>query len=360
MVMMGLEFTGELPFRDVNIHSVIQAPDGRRMSKSLGTGIDPADEIERYGADGVRFGLLAMASSQDVRYSAEKVRQGQELANKLWNASRLILLKVADVDAAPRPETVEDRWILSRLERLTERIEQLIGSYELSRAALELYAAFWGEVCDWYLELVKPRLYDETSNEAVSATLLHVLERSLQLMHPILPFVTEEIWSFLPGERGLLAASRWPSVDPALIDEDAEAVVGRTIEAITALRRYRDDVGAPAGARIPAALVAEGYEQTGEHVARLARFELGERDGAEPVATVAIPGGAVHVLPTDQIDSAEAERRRAAQREQLEGEIARAEKKLANEQFVAKAPAAVVDGERAKLERYRRELAELG
>jgi valyl-tRNA synthetase len=193
----------------------------------------------------------------------------------------------------------------------------------------------------------------------VSATLLRVLERSLQVMHPIMPFVTEEVWSFLPGERALLAASPWPAVDESLLDEEAEAVVGRTIAAITALRRYRDDVGAAAGARIPAALVAEGYEHTREHVARLARFELAERDGAEPVATVAIPGGAVHVLPTDQIDTAEAERRRGAQREQLEGEIARAEKKLANEQFVAKAPAAVVDGERAKLERYRRELAEL-
>src|SRR3954451_10863923 len=141
MVMMGLEFTGELPFRDVNIHSVIQAPDGRRISKSLGTGIDPLDEIERYGADGVRFGLLAMASSQDVRYSAEKVRKGQELANKLWTASRLILLKVADTEAAPRPETVEDRWILSRLERLTDRATGLIDGHEFFPAGLQAYAA---------------------------------------------------------------------------------------------------------------------------------------------------------------------------------------------------------------------------
>src|SRR3954470_8425097 len=360
MVMMGLEFTGRLPFTDVPITSVIQAPDGRRMSKSLGTGIDPLDEIEKHGADGVRFGLLAMASSQDVRYSAEKVRQGQELANKLWNASRLILLKVADVDAAPRPETVEDRWILSRLERLTERATALIDAYAFSRAALELYAAFWGEVCDWYLELVKPRLYEEGSNEAVSATLLHVLERCLQLLHPIMPFVTEEVWSYMPGDRGLLAASRWPSADEALVDDQAEAVLGRTIEAVTALRRYRDDVGAPAAARIPARLAASGYDETGEHVARLARFELnGAGDGVEPVASVAVPGGAVHVLPTDSIDAGEAERRRAAQREALEKEIARAEGKLANEQFTAKAPAAVVEGEREKLERYRRELAEL-
>ncbi len=360
MVMMGLEFTDELPFRDVNIHSVIQAPDGRRMSKSLGTGIDPLDEIEKYGADGVRFGLLAMASSQDVRYSAEKVRQGQELANKLWNASRLILLKVAGVDAAPRPETVEDRWIVSRLERLTQRVTALIGDYEFSRAALELYGAFWGEVCDWYLELVKPRLYDESGNEAVSATLLYVLERCLQLLHPITPFVTEEVWSYMPGERGLLAASRWPEPDPSLIDDEAEAVLGRTIEAVSALRRYRDDVGAPAGARIPARLTASGYDETGEHVARLARFEFdGSANGAEPVATIAVPGGAVHVFPTDSIDTEEAERRRGAERERLEGEIRRLEGKLANEQFVAKAPPEVVDGERTKLERYRKELSEL-
>jgi valyl-tRNA synthetase len=360
MVMMGVEFTGELPFSDVNIHAVIQAPDGRRMSKSLGTGIDPLDEIEKYGADGVRFGLLAMASSQDVRYSAEKVRQGQELANKLWNASRLILLKVADVDAAPTPVTVEDRWILSRLERLTERATALIDGYEFSRAALELYSAFWGEVCDWYLELVKPRLYDQAGNAAVSATLLHVLERCLQLLHPIMPFVTEEVWSFMPGDRGLLAASRWPEPDESLIDDEAEAVLARTIEAVTALRRYRDDVGAPAGARIPARLAATGYAETEEHLARLARFELnGAGEGAEPVASVAVPGGAVHVLPTESIDPGEAERRRAAQREALEKEIKRAEGKLANQQFVSKAPAAVVDGEREKLERYRRELQEL-
>ena len=360
MVMMGVEFTGRLPFHDVNIHSVIQAPDGRRMSKSLGTGIDPLDEIDSHGADGVRFGLLAMSSSQDVRYSAEKVRQGQELANKLWNASRLILLRVADVEPAARPETVEDRWILSRLERLTERVTALLDGYEFSRAALDLYGAFWGEVCDWYLELVKPRLYAEQGNEAVSATLLHVLERCLALLHPLMPFVTEEVWSYLPGERDLLAASRWPAVERALVDEEAEAVVGRTIDAVTALRRYRDGVGAPAAAKIPARLVADGYDETGEHVARLARFELSaQANGEEPVATVAVPGGAVHVLPTEAVDSGEAERRRAAQRDKLEGEIARAEKKLSNEQFVSKAPAAVVDGEREKLERYRRELGEL-
>jgi valyl-tRNA synthetase len=361
MVMLGIEFTGTHPFTDVPITSVIQAPDGRRMSKSLGTGIDPIDEIERDGADAVRFGLLAMSSSQDVRYSAEKVKQGNELANKLWNASRLILLKVEDAEPAPRPETVEDRWILSRLEKLTDDATRGYGSFHLSRVALELYGGFWGEVCDWYLELVKPRLYDESADRsALSATLLHVLERVLKLLHPIMPFVTEEIWSFLPGDRGMLISAEWPGLDSKLRDAEAEDVVGRVIAAVTELRRYRDEVGVPAGATIPARLAAEGYEDTADQVARLARVEFvpGDVDG-DVLATVAIPGGAIHVLPSGAIDVEEAERRKAERREWLRTEIERAERKLANKGFVEKAPPEVVAAERDKLARFRAELEEL-
>src|SRR3954471_8097310 len=184
MVMFGMAFTEQVPFTDVPIHSVIQAPDGRRMSKSLGTGIDPLEELEHYGADGMRFGLLAMSSSQDVRYNREKLKQGNELANKLWNASRLVLLRVDDAEPAPRPETVEDRWILSRLQKLTSDTTDGYESFELSRVALALYSAFWGEVCDWYLEFVKPRLYEESADRsALSATLLYVLDRTLRLLH---------------------------------------------------------------------------------------------------------------------------------------------------------------------------------
>jgi len=381
MVMMGLEFSGEVPFRDVPIHAVIQSPDGRRMSKSLGTGIDPLEEIDRYGGDAVRFGLLAMASSQDVRYAADRVAQGRDFANKLWNASRLILLQVGEgvdgaEDAAPSAEAPEDRWILSRLERATERIGELIDRYELSHAARELYGFVWGEVCDWYLELVKPRLYDESGDRAeVSTTVLHVLRRVLVLAHPILPFVTEEVWSFLPGAegRGLLAVERWPEVHREGIDAEAEAEVDRVIEAVTALRRYRDDVEAAPSARVPGRLEAEGYARSVGHVARLARFELeaavGEgaaddgrgaaANGAEPIATVPVPGGVVYVLPSDALDTEEVERRRTERRRALESEIARAEGKLANRGFVEKAPAHLVDAEREKLARFREELAEL-
>ncbi len=362
MVMFGIEFTGELPFEDVPIHSTILAPDGQRMSKSLGTGIDPLEEIGEYGADALRFGLLAMGSGQQVQYSAERVRQGRDLANKLWNASRLILLGVEEgaEPSATAAETVEDRWILSRLERVTQRTTRSIEAFELSAATLELYDFFWSELCDWYLELVKPRLYDkEGARAAVSGTLLFTLDRVLRLLHPVMPHVTEEIWSFMPAERGLLAVADWPTAEPGRIDEDAEAVVGRAIQAITDLRRYREQAEVKPSAVLPARLTAEGYERTAALVARLARLDLAGGDGAAPAAEVPVPGGVVQLLPDDAFDPDAAARRIAARREQLGGEIERLERKLANERFVERAPAEVVDGEREKLAGARQALASL-
>jgi valyl-tRNA synthetase len=377
MVMFGMELTGEMPFTDVNIHSVIQAPDGRRMSKSLGTGIDPSDliaggprppvypeggEFPAYGADALRFGLLAMSSSQDVRFNEERVKQGRDLANKLWNASRLILLRVSDVEPDPAAaETVEDRWIVSRLERHTERAGELLDGFRFSSAALELYGAFWSELCDWYLELAKPRLYEE-ENDAVSAVLLWALDRTLRLLHPVMPFVTEEIWSLMPGdERGLLAAAEWPVADGGRLDEGAEAEIERLIEAVTSLRRYRDEVGAKAGRPVRARLEAEGYGAVAGQLARLARFEWangGSPDG-EVLATVPVPGGGVEVLPSDAFDAGEARARIAKRRDALRREVERAERKLGNEGFVAKAPPKVVDEERRKLGEYREALRRL-
>jgi valyl-tRNA synthetase len=377
MVMFGKELTEQVPFTDVNIHSVIQAPDGRRMSKSLGTGIDPSDlihggprppvyeeggEFPAYGADALRFGLLAMSSSQDVRFNEERVKQGRDLANKLWNATRLILLRVADVAPdAGAAATVEDRWIVSRLERLTERVTELYDDFRFSSAALELYGGFWSELADWYLELAKPRLYEE-DNDDVSAVLLWSLERILRLLHPVMPFVTEEIWSLMPGEeRELLAVAEFPVADTSRFEEDAERELGRMIEGVTALRRYRDEVGAKPSAAVRGHLVADGYEAVRAHVARLARFEWvdGSDADGDVIASVPIPGGAVQVLPSDAFDVGEAQARIEKKRTGLVAEIERAEKKLANENFVAKAPEAVVDEERRKLAEYRDALAQL-
>src|SRR3954447_22073491 len=355
MVMMGLRFAGDVPFTDVYVHSVIQAPDGRRMSKSLGTGIDPLELIDRYGADATRFGLLAMSSSQDVRFSEEKIAQGGQLANKLWNASRFVLLRVGDdVEAAARPQTVEDRWILSRLQRAKAAIRGSIEAFEFPHAALGLYDFVFGELCDRYIELVKPRL-DEPD---VRATLLHVLRETLALAHPIIPFVTEETWSYVPGTDGLLAASPLAGADEALVDDAAEQAVERQFAAVQALRGWRQAVGVPPGPRLPARLEAEGYDELADGLAPLARLEW-SANGGEAVAMVPIPGGAVAVLASEAVDVEADRKRRDQQRATLESEIKRAEGKLANDGFVAKAPAAVVQGERDKLEALKRELAEL-
>jgi valyl-tRNA synthetase len=349
MVMLGLEFTGDVPFRDVYVHSVVLAADGRRMSKSLGTGVDPLDEIDAHGADAVRFGLLAMSSTPHVRYSREKVEQGQRLANKLFNATRYALLNVdGAVDAAPRPTTVTDRWILSRLQAAKAAFAEQLAAFDFSKAALGLYDFVFGELCDWYLEFLKGREYDEE----LSATVLHVLRETLLLSHPIIPFVTEELWSHLPDTEGLLAQARLTPVDPALSDPAADAEIGAVIEAVRAVRSWRDEAGVRPG-QVVAARV-EGLDGGAALVARMARLDL-EREGA---ATAALPfaGGVVEIRAGDLVDPADEERKRAAERARLEGEIARAEDRLANPGFVAKAPAQLVDAERSKLERLRREL----
>jgi valyl-tRNA synthetase len=371
MIMFGIEFRGQIPFSDVYVHSIIQAPDGRRMSKSLGTGVDPIELIEggprppvfeeggnfpAYGADAVRWGLYVMSSAQDVRFSEERLAQGQQLTNKLWNAARLILLGVSsDARAEPRPATVEDRWILTRLDRARATIAGEIDRYAFAHAALGLYEFVYAELCDWYLELVKPRL--RAGEAQVQATLLHVLTQTLAVAHPMIPFVTEEIYSYIPGAEGLLAA---PGVlsDEAVRDDAAEASVGRVIEAIQALRGWRDFAGVKAAATVPARLAAVGYEETEEHLERLGRVSF-TADGGDPVASVPVPGGAIEILPSEDVDIEGAQRRLAEQRAKLEAEIERAEKKLANQGFVDKAPPEVVQAERDKLERLRAELDSL-
>ncbi|HEY1236925.1 MAG TPA: valine--tRNA ligase [Solirubrobacterales bacterium] len=352
MIMTSLEFTGEVPFTDVYVHSIIQAPDGRRMSKSLGTGIDPLEEMDRHGADALRFGLLAMSSAQDVRFSEARVQQGRDLANKMWNASRLVLMEARDdVEPGPRSGRVEDRWIASRLQRAVRSVSDSIEAYDFSHAALDLYDFFWSELCDWYLEIVKPRLYD--GDEDASATLLWALEQVLALAHPLMPFVTEEIYSYLPRpEAEALVIHPFPEPDGALIDESAEAEIGQAIGLTRALRRWRDLAGVPVK-QVLAARTDDSRPH--ELVSRLAKVEFSE-DGGQPIASV----GGVELLETEGVDPEAVAARIEERREKLRSEVKRGEGKLSNEGFVAKAPADVVDAEREKLAAYRAELEELG
>jgi valyl-tRNA synthetase len=382
MIMLGLEFVGDIPFSDVYIHSIIQAPDGRRMSKSLGTGIDPlalinggerppvfseGGDFPAYGADAVRWGLLAMSSGQDVRFNEEKIAQGRQLTNKLWNAARLILLRVGPSARAAAPQAgadlpVEDRWILSRLARVQTEIAERIAQFDFAKAAQELYDFVYGELCDWYLELIKPRLEAE-DNAAIAATALYVLTETLSLAHPVIPFVTEEIYAHLPGAEGLLAAR----IDPAAAgggapagtrDAAAERALEDLIAAVTAVRAWRNSADVKPSVTLSARLEADGYDQTAAQLARLPKlaWSAAADAAAEPAAVIPIPGGQIAILPSDAVDTGAAEAKRVAERTRLESEIERAQRKLANPGFVAKAKPEVVAAEREKLARFQAEL----
>ena len=357
MVMTGIEFTGKVPFEDVYVHSVIQARDGRRMSKSLGTGIDPLEEIDRHGADALRFGLLAMSSTQDVRFSDARVEQGRDLANKLWNASRLVLLNLeppalGDREVPPEPAAPEDRWILSRLESTIGTFAELVADYDFSHAVGELYDFVFSDLCDWYLEIVKPRIYD--GDPTLAPVLLRALERTLALVHPVMPFVTEEIWSFHPYREGDLAVHELPVADPSRIDPEGDALFGEAIEMTRQLRSWRDVAGVPVGTVLAATEPASGVPH--EFVTRLGRVEVAPGGQAEPFATVAGFG----ILPAEGLDTEALTERLDGRRRKLEGELEKVAARLASPGFTEKAPPEVVAEERRRKEELRDRIAGLG
>ncbi|HEX3291305.1 MAG TPA: valine--tRNA ligase [Gaiella sp.] len=314
MIFSGLFLLGEIPFTDVIITSTVLAADGRRMSKSLGTGIDPMQPVEAHGADATRYGLLKISSTQDVRYSIGAIEEGRKLANKLWNVARLILQQAEGVTPAARPTALEERWILARLDAARDAVEDAWANFDFASATGVLYHLTFDDFCDWYAEAVKPRLYD--GDEDCRATALAALETLLALLHPLLPHVTEEIWSHLPSRAAPLIVSPWP--EPDATHADAHDALDRVKEA------------------------AQVFRRSGVAV------ELGSAEERRIFAAV--------VRPERRRDGGDV----AAERARLGKEIARAEGMLANERFVANAPPDVVEGERAKLERYRRELELLG
>jgi valyl-tRNA synthetase len=309
MIMAGIELMGDIPFHTVNIHSTINAPDGRRMSKSLGTGIDPLETVNEFGADATRYGLLKMSSTQDVRFSVGQIEEGRKLANKLWNVSRLILSNAGAATAEARPRDMEERWILAQLDAARGEIEAHLGEFEFAPAVNRLYRVIFDDFCDWYAEAIKPRLYE--GDEDARATALAALERLLALLHPVMPHVTEEIWSNLPARQTRLIVAPWPQPDDSYASE------------LDALARVRE--------------AAEIFRRSGVRV---------DVDGDDVRIFEAV------VRPSKTAGDGNA----AAEIERLQKEIARAEGMLANERFVQNAPDEVVAGEREKLARYQREL----
>jgi valyl-tRNA synthetase len=313
MIFSGLELLGEVPFTDVVIHSTVLATDGRRMSKSLGTGIDPLELIDKYGTDATRYGLMKNSLTQDVRFSYSAIEEGAKLSNKLWNAARLIVGACQGAEAAERPSSLEERWILARLSQAQHAIEGSLAAFDFAHAMDELYHLTFDDFCDWYLEAVKARLYEGDAD--ARATAMAALERLLELLHPALPHVTEEIWSHLPNRTSRLIVAPWPEA-------------GDVSEA-GALTRVQE--------------VAQMFRRSGV----LPRLEGDEQRIFDAV-----------VKPERAPQKANANPE--AERDRLRGEIARSEKLLANERFVANAKPEVVDAERTKLDRYRRELDAIG
>ncbi len=313
MIFSGVELLGEVPFRDVIIHSTVLAPDGRRMSKSLGTGIDPLELIDRYGTDATRYGLMKNSLTQDVRFSYSALEEGAKLANKLWNAARLVITASEGAAPAERPASLEERWILARLSQTQRRVESLLAEFDFAHTMDELYHLTFDDFCDWYLEAVKGRLYDGDADARATATA--ALERLLALLHPAMPHVTEEIWSFLPDRRSRLIVAPWPEAGS---EEGADA-----------LTRVQE--------------LAQMFRRSGV----LPPLEGDEKRIFDAVVKPERSGGGAD-------GNVEAERAR------LRAEIERAEKMLGNARFVERAPAEVVEAERAKLERYRRELDAIG
>jgi len=392
MIMMGLEMTGQVPFRVVYLHGLIRDEHGRKMSKSLGNVIDPLVVMDEYGTDALRFTLLTGSTpGNDMRLSMQRVEASRNFANKIWNAARFVIsvLRPRSHVLSPTPDLerrtsdigLPDRWILSRHNRLIADVTRLFEDYNFGEAGRQIYDFLWGEYCDWFIEISKIRLYgqDEEAKDAARRVLVYVLERTLRLLHPFMPFVTEEIWQHLKGssiryqESGegwpeALIVAPWP--EPGPTDEAAEAGMALIMEIVRAIRNARAEYKVEPGRRIEAIIAAgEDHKLLTDQrdiliaLARLdaEKLRIARTLEAKPTQALALVVGGVEIyLPLAGMVDLEKERQRLTKeiKEVLEG-IARSEALLANEDFLAKAPAHVVEKEREKLADYRQRQAKL-
>jgi len=368
MLFMGLKFMGEVPFREVLIHGLVLDAQGRKMSKSLGNGVDPMDVIEEYGADTLRFTLITgNTPGNDLRFHPERLESTRNFCNKIWNAARFVLLNLKDYDPEKEkaPYTLPDRWILSRLNAVVDEVTRNMENYEIGEAARSLYEFFWGEFCDWYIELSKVRLYgeDERAKATAQRVLLEVLETSLKLLHPFMPFITEEIWHYLPGDRISIMISPWPKAKAQERDYKAEEDMSLVTEVIRAIRNLRSEVRVTPGRKVRVILVSR--EEKIRKLLEESRIYFSALAQAEPVdildldkvdkrglkAISSVCGGVEVYLPLEGLVDFEREIARLEKElATTQKELERVQKKLANPDFLAKAPAEVVEKERNRAE----------
>ena len=373
MIVSALDQMKEKPFSDVLIHGLVRDAEGRKMSKSLGNGIDPLEIIEEYSADALRFTLATgNAPGNDMRFRMERVEASGNFANKLWNASRFVLMNLEDHDFTDIGRgfdreglELSDRWLLSRLDTLIAEVEDSMQKYELGIAAQKLYDFIWGEYCDWYIELVKHRLYDRggKTGDTARRVLHYGLDRLLRLLHPFMPFITEEIWQHLPHEGETITLAEWPKPDGVLRDEKAERQMEAIMEAIRAIRNIRAEMDVAPSRRANVVIVSERKEirdlfaNSSAYIERLAAASgvtvREDKEGIPSDAVSAVIEGAQIYIPMEELLDIEKEiERLEREKERLEKELERVNGKLSNKGFVEKAPAEVVEAEKEKLKKY--------
>lgn len=365
MMFQGLEFTGKRPFKNVLIHGLIRDSQGRKMSKSLGNGVDPMEVIEQYGADALRWFLAnGSAPGQDVRYSTDKMDAAWNFINKIWNASRYALMNVGDLTAdqvdITGEKTLADKWILTRLNQTIGKVTELFEKFEFGEAGRLLYRFIWDDFCDWYIEMSKETLAgdDEAAKLTTCSILVYVLDNTLRLLHPIMPFVTEEIWQSVPHVGESLVVATYPTVHPEQMDEQAAEEMEFLMDFIRSVRTVRNEMNTPLSkpiniiAKVSDAAHYAILKENESYIARFSNpeeFVYGEDVEAPSDAVTSVITGAEIYLPLAGLINIEDEiARLEKEAEKLQQEVDRVEKKLSNEKFVAKAPAAVVEAERAK------------
>ena len=367
MIFSGLEHMNEKPFSTVFIHGLVRDAQGRKMSKSLGNGIDPLKIIEDFGADALRFALATgNAPGNDMRFSDEKIESARNFANKLWNASRFVLMNLTEDDGTllTLPEdselAIEDKWILSRLNKLIKSVNDNVENYELGVALGEIYSFTWDLFCDWYIEMAKSRIFEKDTPAALTAkrVLVYVLKNILLLLHPYMPFITEEIYQALPHTEPSIMIADYPTYNEGMNFAAAEADVDRIINCITQIRARRAEMNVPPSKKAKLFVVTKytdtfkATEKILEKLASASEVILTDKYESDDAVMIASDAGSLYIPLSEVIDFEKERERLTAEMKKNDAEIERIEKKLANEGFVKKAPPAVIEGERAKLMKY--------